>query len=211
MSARTACLTAVAAWLLLLLVWGPWAAGQEGAAPGPLGGDEAAAPGRPPRRRARWANRGRCCTTSRTNRAGWCPCPASPSTSSSSSISSARSWPSPTGSRGTCFSRFRSTGRPAAGAEYAELAVRLKVLAREEGWIRVPLGFDRSFLVEPADHEGPGEGLVQYEGASQGYIGWIRGAAGEEHEFRLNLLTPLADVGDETRLRLLAPGRPFRN
>ena len=92
-----------------------------------------------------------------------------------------------------------------AGARYAELTVQAEVLVREEGWIRVPLGFDRGLLREPAEHEGPGEGFVQFEGDGQGHVGWMRGPAAGQHKFRLKLLVPLAAVGDETRVKLLAP------
>ncbi|MHC4178088.1 MAG: hypothetical protein ACYSWU_11315, partial [Planctomycetota bacterium] len=92
-----------------------------------------------------------------------------------------------------------------AGTRHAKLTVQVRVLVREEGWVRVPLGFDRAFLSESAKYQGPGEGFVHFEAGGQGHVSWIRGPAGEEHELRLNMLAPLVDVGDETRLKMLAP------
>lgn len=92
-----------------------------------------------------------------------------------------------------------------AGARHADLTVQVGVLAREEGWIHVPLGFDRAFLSEPAEYQGPGEAFVSFAEGGQGHVGWIRSSAGEEHELRLKMLVPLANVGDQTRLKLLTP------
>ena len=92
-----------------------------------------------------------------------------------------------------------------AGARHADLTVQVKVLAREDGWVRVPLGFDRAFLREPAKYEGPGEGFVHFEDGGQGHVGWIRSSGEERHELRLHILVPLAGVGDQTRLKLLTP------
>jgi hypothetical protein len=92
-----------------------------------------------------------------------------------------------------------------AEAGYAELAVQVGILVREDAWVRVPLGFDQAFLREPAQHQGPGEGFIRFEDGGHGYVAWLRGPAGEHHELTLNLLVPLVVVGDESRLKLLAP------
>jgi len=92
-----------------------------------------------------------------------------------------------------------------AAAEQADLTVQFRVLLREDQWTRVPLGLDGSLLREPAVYKGPGEQFLHFEPDGEGYVSWIRGQAGQQHELTLKLLVPLSAVGEETRLKLLLP------
>lgn len=91
------------------------------------------------------------------------------------------------------------------GEKHADLTIRFTVLLHQSGWVRVPLGFDRALLREPAEYEGPGEGFVHLEEDGEGHVAWIRGPAGKQHHLTLRVLAPVLAVGDETRLKLLAP------
>ena len=76
---------------------------------------------------------------------------------------------------------------------------------REEQWVRIPLRLDQAVLREPPQYQGPGEQLLHFEGDGDGYVLWIRGPAGKQQQVTLKMLLPLAVVGDQTSLRLLAP------
>jgi hypothetical protein len=92
-----------------------------------------------------------------------------------------------------------------ATTDGAELTVQFRVLVREDHWVRVPLRFDGALLREPAAYQGPGEQFLHFEADGEGYVSWIHGQAGQQHQLTLKLLVPLATMGDETRLKLLLP------
>ncbi|MGD0898526.1 MAG: hypothetical protein ABR915_11865 [Thermoguttaceae bacterium] len=89
--------------------------------------------------------------------------------------------------------------------DFAELSVQFRILVREEQWTRVPLRLDQGRLREPAQCQGSGEQFVEYEGAGAGYVAWIRGPAGQQHQITLKMLVPVATVGEVTRLHLRVP------
>ena len=90
-------------------------------------------------------------------------------------------------------------------AGQAELNIQFRILVREDQWTRIPLRLDQAVLRETAQYQGPGEHFLSFEGDGEGYVAWVRGAAGQQHQFTLKMLVPLTVMGQETRLRLLAP------
>ena len=90
-------------------------------------------------------------------------------------------------------------------AGQAELNIQFRILVREDQWTRIPLRLDQAVLRETAQYQGPGEHFLNFEGDGEGYVAWIRGAAGQQHQITLKMLVPLTVMGQETRLRLLAP------
>jgi hypothetical protein len=99
----------------------------------------------------------------------------------------------------------QATVQGAANGERAELAVELKVLTTDADWVRVPLRLGRCALREPAVYKGSGEEFLQYDANGDGYVCWLRGAAGAEHDLTLKLVTPLTATAGETRLDLSLP------
>jgi len=89
--------------------------------------------------------------------------------------------------------------------DYAELSIQFRILVREEQWTRVPLRLDQGILREPPQYQGPGEQFLQFEGGGAGYVAWIRGPAGQQHQITLKMLMPLLTAGEVTRLHLLVP------
>ena len=90
-------------------------------------------------------------------------------------------------------------------AGQAELNIQFRILVREDQWTRIPLRLDQAVLRETAQYQGPGEHFLNFEGDGEGYVAWVRGAAGQQHQITLKMLVPLTVMGQETRLRLLAP------
>jgi len=86
-----------------------------------------------------------------------------------------------------------------------ELNIQFRIMVREDQWTRIPLRLDEAVLSEAAQYQGPGEHFLSFEGEGAGYVAWIRGAAGQQHQMTLKMLVPLTLIGQETRLRLLAP------
>ena len=97
-----------------------------------------------------------------------------------------------------------ATGSVNAAAQ-AELNIQFRILVREDQWTRIPLRLDHAVLREPAQYQGPGEHFLNYEGDGEGYVAWVRGTAGQQHQLSLKMLVPLTVTGQEARLRLLAP------
>jgi hypothetical protein len=93
-------------------------------------------------------------------------------------------------------------------AGQAELTIQFRVLVREDQWTRIPLRLDQAVLRETAQYQGTGEHFLDFEGDGNGYVAWIRGAAGQQHQLTLKMLVPLTVTGQETRLRLLMPRVP---
>ena len=100
--------------------------------------------------------------------------------------------------------QMSATGSVGSGG-FAELSIRVRILVREEQWTRVPLRLDEAVLREPAQYEGKGEQFLHFEGEGEGYVVWLRGPAGQQHQLTLKMLVPLTTAGEETRLRLLLP------
>ncbi|MGO9115397.1 MAG: hypothetical protein ACLP9L_39810 [Thermoguttaceae bacterium] len=90
-------------------------------------------------------------------------------------------------------------------AGQAELSIQFRILVREDQWTRIPLRLDQAVLRETAQYQGSGEHFLSFEGEGDGFVAWVRGAAGQQHQITLKMLVPLTMVGQETRLRLLAP------
>ncbi|MGA2067221.1 MAG: hypothetical protein ABSG86_19775 [Thermoguttaceae bacterium] len=89
--------------------------------------------------------------------------------------------------------------------DYAELSIQFRILVREDQWTRVPLRLDQGILREPAQYQGSGEQFLQFEGGGAGYVAWVRGPAGQQHQVTLKVLVPLVAAGEVTRLHLLVP------
>ncbi|MGA2259033.1 MAG: hypothetical protein ABSG53_30550, partial [Thermoguttaceae bacterium] len=100
--------------------------------------------------------------------------------------------------------RMLATGSVNAAGQ-AELNIQFHILVREDQWTRIPLRLDQAVLCEAAVYQGPGEHFLNFEGDGVGYVAWVRGEAGQQHQITLKMLVPLAAMGQETRLRLLAP------
>ena len=92
----------------------------------------------------------------------------------------------------------------------AELTIQFRILVRDDQWTQIPLRLDQAVLRETAQYQGGGEHFLSYDGDGKGYVIWIRGAAGapaggSQHQLTLKMFVPLTVMGQETRLRLLAP------
>ena len=90
-------------------------------------------------------------------------------------------------------------------AGQAELTIQFRILVRDDQWTRIPLRLDHAVLCETPQYQGPGEHLVSFEGDGEGYVAWIRGPAGQQHQLTLKMLVPTTAAGQETHLRLSAP------
>ena len=87
----------------------------------------------------------------------------------------------------------------------AELTIRFKILIDDKNWVRVPLRMEQAVLSEPVQYTGPGEQFTHFEENGEGYVAWIRGRPGQQHELTLKVLVGLTSAGDGTRLHLFLP------
>jgi hypothetical protein len=87
----------------------------------------------------------------------------------------------------------------------AELTIRFKILIDDAGWVRVPLRLEQAVLSEPVHYDGSGEQFTHFEEHGEGYVAWIRGKRGEQHEVTLKALVGLSSAGGGTRLHLFLP------
>ena len=72
------------------------------------------------------------------------------------------------------------------------------------GWVGVPLRLNGAVVRDPV-YDGPGEHVLRFDPDRDGYVVWIRGAAGKSHEVSLKVLAPVVQVGPESHLRLNIP------
>jgi hypothetical protein len=91
-----------------------------------------------------------------------------------------------------------------ADGSTAELQVAATVRVRQEGWVRVPLRFGGTALLEPAKYQGPGEHVLNVGSEGDGYLLWLKGQ-GKSHQVQLRLAVPVTDAGPERRLQLNLP------
>ena len=103
------------------------------------------------------------------------------------------------------FTLHAMTANGVARADCAELSVQFRYTAHEEGWVRIPLRLDQAVLRGEAQYKGSGQQFVHFEPGGAGYVCWVRGAPGQIQQLAMDVLVPLATVGEETRLRLSVP------
>lgn len=92
----------------------------------------------------------------------------------------------------------------------AELLAEFSISVMARGWVGVPLRLNESIVREPV-MEGPGEHVLDYDPARDGYIVWIRSEPGQTHQVRLKLLTAVLQVGPESTMRLNLPRAAVAN
>ena len=97
----------------------------------------------------------------------------------------------------------------AAGANVADLTIRVKVTVDGTGWVRVPLRFDQGVLRDTVRHEGSGDGFVHFEESGDGYVAWLRSRSAEPHTLNMRMAVPISGTGGSTKLRLLVPRATF--
>ena len=93
----------------------------------------------------------------------------------------------------------------AASGDTAELTAEVTVTTHDDGWVRVALGFAPAMLTKPPTYDGPSEQIIQFDAKSEGYVAWLQGIRGKQHRLKMPLLTTLAAMGDQTRLKLGLP------
>jgi hypothetical protein len=88
--------------------------------------------------------------------------------------------------------------------ERAELVAHYSITVLDAGWVGVPLRLNGAVVRDPV-YDGPGEHVLRFDPDRDGYVVWIRGAAGKLHEVSLKVLAPVVQVGPESHLRLYVP------
>ena len=91
-----------------------------------------------------------------------------------------------------------------ASRERAELVARYSIAVLDPGWVGVPLRLNGAVVRDPV-YDGPGEHVLRFDPERDGYVVWIRGAAGQSHEVSLKVLAPVVQIGAESHLRLNIP------
>lgn len=96
-----------------------------------------------------------------------------------------------------------------------DLAVKLSIVLRSEGWVRVPLRFGQAALRSLPGNGGPDRPLITVpeetgqdstSGGSRDYTLWLRGT-GEEtiEQVALDFVVPISGIGRERRMLLAVP------
>lgn len=89
--------------------------------------------------------------------------------------------------------------------DQAGLEVRASVLSHADDWVKVPLWLAGGALRDMPTLDGGGEFFFQYEAEGEGYVAYVRGAAGKSYTLAMRMVMPLRSLGSETRLELKAP------
>ena len=85
----------------------------------------------------------------------------------------------------------------------ARLTAEFAVVVRESGWVKVPLRLTGAMLTATPSSEGTGRHFVQFE--NDGYVAWIDSQPDTTHKLRLEMLVPVASIGNEKQLKLTLP------
>ncbi len=102
------------------------------------------------------------------------------------------------------FSIQKLTLSGSTSRERAELVAQFSITVLDPGWVGVPLRLNGAVVRDPV-YDGPGEHVLRFDPDRDGYVVWIRGAAGKSHEVSLKVLAPVVQVGPESHLRLNIP------
>ncbi len=82
----------------------------------------------------------------------------------------------------------------------ANLEAKVTIRVREAGWVKVPLYFQGSALVEEPTYTGPGEHVIMPGTRDEGLLCWLSGKDAKPHEVRLKLRAAVTRIGDENHL-----------
>lgn len=88
---------------------------------------------------------------------------------------------------------------------HAVLQIELEIDASDERWVRVPLRMGGLVLDRPAEIEGEGQHLLDYDSTAREYVAWFRGTTQKPHRVVLHALAPIEHQTDRTLLRINAP------
>jgi hypothetical protein len=102
------------------------------------------------------------------------------------------------------FSIQKLTLSGSTSRDRAELVAQYSIMVLDPGWVGVPLRLNGAVVRDPV-YDGPGEHVLRFDPDREGYVVWIRGAAGKSHEVSLKILAPIVQVGPESHLRLNIP------
>ncbi|HEX7450328.1 MAG TPA: hypothetical protein VF306_22400 [Pirellulales bacterium] len=112
------------------------------------------------------------------------------------------------GPAGVSRPRFRLKNLAATGTverDHAVLTVELEIDASDDNWVRVPLRLGGLVLDRPADIEGEGQHLLDYETASHEHVAWFRGTTDKPRRVVLHALAPIERQAGRRVLRINAP------
>jgi len=99
--------------------------------------------------------------------------------------------------------RLTITG--SAAETHALLSVAIRVITDTEAWVGVGLALPEAKWRKPPEYKGGGEVRLEYDAKRSGWVAWLRGKVGAEHEIALEAVAGLTKVGDESRLKLTIP------
>lgn len=124
------------------------------------------------------------------------------------------------------FRRWNKTERPATAppkfviesmtvtgdllADYADLRLTLVIenlATSDETFLRIPLRLDGA-IIPPGDsvkHDNAVDFVLEAGADDEGWIGWLRGGAGQTSTVQLRLLAPVQRIGDRSMLRIHFP------
>ncbi|HEX5445799.1 MAG TPA: hypothetical protein VFW87_18375, partial [Pirellulales bacterium] len=112
------------------------------------------------------------------------------------------------GAAGVTRPRYRLKNLAARGTverDHAVLEMELEIDASDENWVRVPLRLGGLVLDRPAEIEGEGQHLLDYEAASHEYVAWFRGTTEKPRRVVLHALAPVERQAGRSVLRINAP------
>jgi hypothetical protein len=95
-------------------------------------------------------------------------------------------------------------------ADYADLRLTFvieKLATSGEKFLRIPLRLDGTILPpgESVTHDDAVEFVLEAGADNEGWIGWLRGGAGQKSTVQLRILAPVQRIGDRSMLRINFP------
>lgn len=88
---------------------------------------------------------------------------------------------------------------------YAELTIVLDIRVGQDNGVAIPLRLGEAIFRGDVRSEGPDECLLHVAEDGKGYVLRLRGSPQTPHRVTLDVLVPIVQVGDESRLRISTP------
>ncbi|MCA9223915.1 MAG: hypothetical protein KDA71_26575 [Planctomycetales bacterium] len=108
------------------------------------------------------------------------------------------------------FTSVAVTGTTNGDRVELALVVEGRIAGDRQGYVRVPLGLSDAFLRKPAEYEGDGDLVLEFQPKSGGYVAWIRGQKDSSHKLTMQLLGSIRKLGAERSTRFELPTFPTR-
>jgi hypothetical protein len=89
--------------------------------------------------------------------------------------------------------------------DHVEFTAEYKIQTVDAQWVNVPLVSAGAVLIEPAEYQGAGKQVVQFDSETGTYTLRLQGSAGSLHLLKLKFMVPMKTMGTQHRVEFTLP------